>query len=215
MTPVEPECVPEQPRGPIAVDLFCLDCGYNLRGLSGETIRCPECGAVNSADVLEFPSAQIRTYLRKLEGALSNCIIVLLVAVPLALYCMARPGIWNISALALLTLIWRLLINRFRHLCNGRSGWMHGIFRYQLMGLIACVTVISVVVSIIQLADWLIADDWQNYRRWGGVAVVPIIVVVVLPIARVMRNWAASSVEVLRREVAMSLAREYFERNGP
>jgi len=30
-------------HAPIAQDVFCQSCGYNLRGLTGD--RCPECGA--------------------------------------------------------------------------------------------------------------------------------------------------------------------------
>src|SRR4051812_29675363 len=29
---------------PADAGLFCLGCGYDLRGLSGDTARCPECG---------------------------------------------------------------------------------------------------------------------------------------------------------------------------
>ena len=36
----------------IGVDIFCPDCGYNLRGLLGDV--CPECGG----DIAEVRSAQ-------------------------------------------------------------------------------------------------------------------------------------------------------------
>jgi hypothetical protein len=37
---------PLSPEPPPALDrhLYCLTCGYNLRGLSGDPLRCPECG---------------------------------------------------------------------------------------------------------------------------------------------------------------------------
>ncbi|MGH8629185.1 MAG: hypothetical protein ACREU7_00265 [Burkholderiales bacterium] len=38
---------PEPQDAALAADLFCLQCGYNLRGLSGDPIRCPECGRVH------------------------------------------------------------------------------------------------------------------------------------------------------------------------
>jgi arginyl-tRNA synthetase len=34
----------EPPATPLDRDLYCPTCGYNLRGLSGDPIRCPECG---------------------------------------------------------------------------------------------------------------------------------------------------------------------------
>ena len=33
---------------------ICLKCGYRLRGLDGDPIRCPECGHVNPTSDLEF-----------------------------------------------------------------------------------------------------------------------------------------------------------------
>src|SRR3989442_10695322 len=32
----------EKPAKPEDIDLYCLECGYNLRGLSGDPRRCPE-----------------------------------------------------------------------------------------------------------------------------------------------------------------------------
>lgn len=40
MMPAEPPT-----EEPIDVDIPCPACGYNLRGLPGDLIRCPECGA--------------------------------------------------------------------------------------------------------------------------------------------------------------------------
>jgi len=34
--------------GAIDEDLFCLTCGYNLRALRGDPVRCPECGEDNA-----------------------------------------------------------------------------------------------------------------------------------------------------------------------
>jgi hypothetical protein len=37
----------------VAIDVACDSCGYNLRGLSGQWIRCPECGQQRSWESIE------------------------------------------------------------------------------------------------------------------------------------------------------------------
>jgi hypothetical protein len=51
-------------RSPIAADIFCQDCGYELRGLTGE--RCPECG--RSLESLRSPIPLIPWVHRKELG---------------------------------------------------------------------------------------------------------------------------------------------------
>ena len=41
---------------PADLDLFCLGCGYNLRGLCGDPRCCPECGTNNRVSDLTIPS---------------------------------------------------------------------------------------------------------------------------------------------------------------
>ena len=53
-------------HAPLDIDLYCLNCGYNLRGLPGDPIRCPECGQSSSIAVLR--AARRRVYERVLRG---------------------------------------------------------------------------------------------------------------------------------------------------
>ena len=43
-----------QSQEPIDEDLYCLSCGYNVRGLTGNPIRCPECGDSNDCTADEI-----------------------------------------------------------------------------------------------------------------------------------------------------------------
>lgn len=57
-----------QPGPVIETDALCRRCDYNLRGLAGDPVRCPECGQVNSlADLLDIVTPARR--IRALQGA--------------------------------------------------------------------------------------------------------------------------------------------------
>ena len=67
----------------IDFDLLCEGCGYNLRGLSGDVIRCPECAQVNVvADIAEIPESLIAAWLRRAEAAPLVCVAAILFALP-------------------------------------------------------------------------------------------------------------------------------------
>lgn len=57
-------------------DVFCLQCGYNLRGLSGDPIRCPECGYNNDLGVASIPADLIRTTLHQMETYPTWCVVM-------------------------------------------------------------------------------------------------------------------------------------------
>ena len=44
MPPPIPAAIPHDKNGRLTIDLPCIQCGYNLRGLDPES-TCPECGA--------------------------------------------------------------------------------------------------------------------------------------------------------------------------
>ena len=70
------------PTPVIDEDLYCLTCSYNLRGLSGDPVRCPECGNLNPLGGAELPPDLIAKQLKRLEGELGGCFVALLAGVP-------------------------------------------------------------------------------------------------------------------------------------
>jgi hypothetical protein len=68
---------------PADKDIYCLDCGYNLRGLSGMERTCPECGRCNPLDQrLVDPAiiAKMRTKLTRRDrraSVIAACCVLL------------------------------------------------------------------------------------------------------------------------------------------
>ncbi|MHC4443198.1 MAG: hypothetical protein ACYTF1_09325 [Planctomycetota bacterium] len=56
------------------IDLYCLQCGYNLRGHTGDPRRCPECGSLNPVGDLVLPAPLIKAQLRRMETAPTLCV---------------------------------------------------------------------------------------------------------------------------------------------
>lgn len=63
----------------IVEDLYCLECGYNLRGLSGDPVRCPECGYLNDLGTVAIPAQLITAALRNMETAPTMCVAAVFV----------------------------------------------------------------------------------------------------------------------------------------
>ena len=57
------------------VDLYCLHCGYNLRGLSGDPRRCPECGQFSPLGEAAVPGPFLRRSQRRLRAPPSLCVV--------------------------------------------------------------------------------------------------------------------------------------------
>ncbi len=66
-------------HGVITQDLYCLTCGYNLRGLSGDPVRCPECGEKNDLGVVTIPAEFIRAALGRMETWPTSATLAVLV----------------------------------------------------------------------------------------------------------------------------------------
>ena len=70
------ECGLESDSG-ISEELTCLGCGYNLRGLGADPVRCPECGATFDRDELwaELVNRRLLPWERSGELALTSRLI--------------------------------------------------------------------------------------------------------------------------------------------
>lgn len=117
-------------------DLYCLDCAYNLRGLVGDVVRCPECGAQNSADALHIPAEQVNRKLRELETSIAASVFFLVLLCMLLLLAIAEPRIARLggflgSAIGAIVLAVAAVL-RFRWTCDRQRGWQRVLAEYWL-----------------------------------------------------------------------------------
>ncbi len=69
----------EMDGGPESVGLLCLFCEYDLRGQSGDPLRCPECGQSNTLSDLEYAAGLTEKEVNSFETPIAVCMGSLLV----------------------------------------------------------------------------------------------------------------------------------------
>lgn len=191
--------------GAIVEDIYCLDCGYNLRGLSGDPIRCPECGHVNDLGAVAIPAELIRSALKQMETAPTTCVAVAvfgLTAIGLAL----RAG-WPNVVPALVILVgvisgWSVARHQMRRAFEAKPGWGRVLADFHL----ACLLCISLIPLMIALS-WA-----TNFGRRGAspLWILGVVLVwIVLGIIGLRIYYAARRrMLVLQRDRAVHIAHE-------
>jgi hypothetical protein len=218
---------PSQPRF-IDRDLYCLQCGYNLRGLSGDPARCPECGYDNPIADAEIPADLIKAQLEKLEpgaavfAALWFVLFSLLSAVVLpdardmsAAYCLVTP-----AALALASWLYLALV-KFPKSCLGNAGWFSALMTYHFWALLLLAGFIGVpAVGLIlsgRFFRWLGLDRADVHIAAGAIALALYILALITCVPWAYRR-ATRAMSPLQRDVAITIARREIQKrlaHGP
>lgn len=205
-------------------DLYCLQCGYNLRGLSGDPVRCPECAYMNPIGDVEIPAPEIRKQIRKMETSPALCVAAVLLGVPLnagfalLLLDAVRTGsgnwpayVWVGCAAEMAPLVWIFSAWRFRASCLRRPGWGAALIAYHWWGLLLIVSCIGGAAGAIYLFGQSVGRIRRLFPAAEAlVAVVGLSVVAVLIVfwAKWGYRLATARFQQLQREVAVRIARE-------
>lgn len=203
------------------IDLYCLTCGYNLRGLTGDPRRCPECGGLNPVGDVILPAAIITEQLRRMETAPAFCLAAFLAAALFgAIFAMLLRGpirmgeIFPCTAglMSIVAIVWGVSVDRFRVSCTSKPGWPAALLRYHLWGIGLMLVVFGPTALIVWCAS-LMAPAYQTIIALPAVVLCAsaLVCVTVWPRPTLMTRMyarAREDLEVLQREVAVALARD-------
>jgi hypothetical protein len=213
-----PSAQPGSPSPPQDLDLYCLECGYNLRGLSGDPRRCPECFHLNPVGDAELSAEVISRQLRRMETAPALCVGSFVVgaamAVPtIATILEARNANTSFccgGTLLVPAIVWLGGISEFATSCMGKPGWFRVLMRYHFYGVTMAAIVVAAVAGIALPLFYNVRSDWQFLLI--VTILIFAIVLSVPPVSRWAHRRAREGLEPLQREVAVKLARDRIRR---
>jgi hypothetical protein len=210
------------PKGDLTnIDLYCLHCGYNLRGLSGDPRRCPECGKLSPISEMTLPAHAITAQLRRMETWPTVCLtLVLLLMVSLTLAALALVVLGPTREVCagftlpvvILVPLWFYGASRFSAACMARPGWSRVLIEYHIYGIALCLMmVVSFGVPVSYVLPNLERDPPQMVLL-AGLAILVGGFTAVIVLAPRARQRCKAKMDALQRDVAVKLAGEHLRR---
>ena len=219
-------------------DLYCLDCGYNVRGLPGDPRRCPECGHLNALADLEVPATLITRELRRMQTGPALCgaaaVALTLWLLPILLLMLHSPASPRktvayglVSALiGAAVAAWGVGATRFRSSCRSKPGWIAALATFHCYALLiaaVCLATLLVAAACVSAPLMGVAVSLPPGLAWVTVVPTPlreVLALLVLPITALFGAWwmyrrAKARIAILQREVAATMARSRDESARP
>lgn len=200
-------------------DLYCLRCGYNLRGLAGDPLRCPECAFENPVGDVALPAPMITEQLKKMESAPAYSVLALLLIAFMggtAAWLHLRTNANLVQAPAFLCAIvvaisvLPMTVLEARRSCKGTPGWAAALLAYHVHGFALLFGVYGSLACYFWLAGNIPSFGTKGVDR--GIFILCGALVMLVLLARTWIPWqyrlATRRLQALQREVAVQMARE-------
>lgn len=200
-----------------AVDLYCMGCGYNLRGQIGDPRRCPECGRQNSVQLMQIPAARIKRQLRLLESAPTYCFM----GSTMALISLVMPGIRVVASRGTLDGKWLIFVGfflllgvvcayvgggQFRRSCCNHPDWLRALLKFHAYAAAIFALFLSAVLSIWVVAIYTMGSS-TGLIRWPGTIVALVVAYWFLAVALIYRLYRRlrAMLDPLQRAAAVDM----------
>lgn len=186
--------------GAINEDIYCLTCGYNLRGLYGDPTRCPECGDLNDLGTAAIPAKMIRGALRKMETAPTYCVACAIVFSTFGTLALFTRGL-SILVVPLAALGWLINYRRMKKSFNDQPGWRRILVDFHVVAL-PCMVILPVLGFVL--------NSIGHYRGGLGKVVLGSWLIAVPAVLLTLRVYyaARARITVMQRDAAVRIARQ-------
>jgi len=206
----------EQDEASADTDLYCLECGYNLRGLTGDPRRCPECFYMNPVGAMAIPAPLITEQLRRMETAPTNCVAAIFFGVTLSsppLFTALQRGSPTkviadviplvLGVLGVAVVVWAWYAGQFRSSCQANPKWRSALAHYHTNGL--------AMLGLMLAGPALYA---ATARLIPAARILLLVVFLVIAIRFVVPLYrrAIRCIQPLQRETAVTIARDRLRR---
>lgn len=158
------------PALPLSIDMNCLNCGYNLRGLFGNPIRCPECFhhsprlAPESLLPDNVPHAPARDEVILGDLVSRGSIVAVALAFPLVFglgLSIIEGGwaLWLIPTVAKAAgVVGPVGFWLFSSRCRGVDGWFAALCRYLVIAVVS-ISINIVLIGLVSIGAGILFRD--------------------------------------------------------
>lgn len=210
------------------LDLYCLNCSYNLRGLAGDPRRCPECFALTPVDKLAVTPELVEQQLQMMLTEPTICVICLagaLLATAVVLYDVIAVGLAanppDLPCFSVLLAFCVLGVGGMTALvranCNAAPGWGMAFIRYQLVGLVLLTFAILAVMGVAAAVQAIGARVGMRYpsvpRAILQTFMFAIVMAAAYPIARRVTRRVGVDLLAFQHAAAVKRARNFLRLN--
>lgn len=192
---------------PLDEDLFCLFCGYNLRGLSGNPVRCPECGKHNDVRQITVPASMIRAALRRMETAPAACVGCTTALIALAFLASIGAPHLLVFLGPVALIVWSIAYRQTGAVCKNRSGWRRIVVDFHAVTLLCTSFLPLLIVGLILSTHPFYIVSEEAALLGALLLAVPMFVA-----GLIIYSGTRRRLHEMQREEAIRIARETLRR---